>query len=249
MTKQLLKNNIYNTIIVGASDAGLSYLEKNLTANIGFISKSYPENIKTIDGVDYFIDNVEYASFNHGLITLELTNGKLLLCTHLVIATETTPIKNHILTNFYYKYPHKEIAKDDIIVVVGHSNKAGQLATDIAKKCKLVYFIDKNIKTQYEPGIRLKIANKKNLQHLTNTNVSNLIQISTTYKIELDNFDAIICNDIYWLDDKLPDSFPTVNGFLEKDQDNYILVNKDNQTTIIPTVYAVGNCCKKIEEE
>jgi len=248
MTKQLIKNHIYDIIIVGASKAGMKYLEENNTKDIGIISKNWPEDLKEFNGVDYFPGIVEYASFYRGLITLELNQGRLLLCTHLVIATETQPMKNHILTGFYYKYLHDEVKKSDVIIVAGHSDKAAQLAVDIAKKCKRVYFIDPNVKTQYEPGIRLKIANKKNLQYLANSTVKNVKMVDEQYKVTLDNFDEIVCDDIYWLDDNMPDCFPTVKGFLEKDEQGYILVNKENQTTIIPTVYAIGGCCKVKED-
>ena len=262
MSKQLLKNHIYDTIIVGASEAGLKYLEENNSKDIGFISKEYPVDYKELDNVDYYLDTVEYASFYRGLITLEVSNNKVLLCTHLIIATETKPAESNLVAGFYYKYPHQDIKKNDNIVVIGCSNKAAQLAVDIAKKCKRVYFIDPEVKTQYEPGIRLKIANKKNLQHLTNSIVvaNDLYSMETVdvrdgeiiskkqWKITLDNFDEIVCDDIYWLDDKTPDCFPMVKGFLEKDEQGYILVNKENQTTIIPTVYAIGGCCRVKED-
>lgn len=252
--KDLLVQKIYDLLIVGAGTAGLQYLKQNYKkfANVGVVCRDDKNKIINLankyNTVDFIKQTVLYASYYHGLITLEVEDNHVILCKQLVIATETKPDDKHVAYKYYHKFAHSDIKEDSVIVIIGDSSKssdAAKFAIECAKKAKQVYFIDSSFKLKCGAADRCKISNIKNLQRLAGTTVAAVQELKSIKKVCLDNFDVLACTDIYMFDFKIPETFTTVVGLYKKDMYGHILVNKDNQTTIVPTIYAIGGCSKE----
>ena len=247
--KKIICDKIYDILVVGASKAGINYLSTlpYLKENIAIVSKTYPDIINLFDEIDKFKKTVKYASYYHGLITVELENNELLLTKNLVIATETKVDPNSCLAKYYYKNVNLAGSFDEaIIIVAGNSNEAAEFAIKMSKLAKKVYLLIDELKVNCKPANRLKLTNIKKIQVLPQTKIKAVKENQAIF-VDTDSFDRIACSKLFAFGPKVPDIFDTAN-LIELDDKGYILVNENNETTLVPAIKAIGGCCKKVEE-
>lgn len=250
---------LYKKIILGASKEGLDYIA-NLQdkTDTCLVSRHTVDNVNDVDQV---VGEVKFISYKKGMIILELENeipeyeksraalGKnILCCLSLIIATGTkhkTPIKYHYETNIFNDNPEKQV------VIIGNTDEAAQLAIDYAKEVKQVYLLASDFKMKFTNSNRLKVSNKKNIQWLPNSNVVKIKYINEEigFEVQLDNQQLIKCDLVAEVSERIPDVPDHHRDMFEVDEAGYIITDKDNKTTRLPNIIAIGKCSKVYEKD
>jgi thioredoxin reductase (NADPH) len=134
--------------------------------------------------------------------------------------------------------------KDQVVAVVGGGNSAAVVSLEMAEFASKVYFIFRSEKPRAEPLWLDKINKEKKIISIKNTNVIEIKGESKVEKIILDNpFEdrTILQVDGVFIEVGTEPGIEIARKLkLELDQRNYIVVGKD-QMTSLPGIYAAGD--------
>ena len=252
------QNELYDVIILGASNEGIMLAEyiksKEPAKKVALVSKHF-NFVKTNNALldtDLIIGESVYSSFNHGVIILTLKDRRIVVGKNLVLATGGSPIKYTIdkfKNNKNICYNPREITvnpKNKPAVIYGNGNDAANFALTMSKKFKYIYLCSKVFKLTCDPKLLKKVNEVPNIVHLPNCSIVNykLDKEGQLCEVSLDTYDTIKCAALVLALGRLPH----VNGIdlrmVELDIDKYVKINTQHQTTVVPNIYAIGECTR-----
>ena len=246
-------NNLYDVIIVGASEEGLALCDqlntKTKNAKIALVSKHF--NFQTpkhnLANVDKFEKEVVFSYYKHRLLGVYFADKNAIFGKTIVLAVGSKPIKSS-LKNTNIKYSLKEVknAKHSPAVVFGDNDTAATYAITLSKKFKYVYLCTKSLELPYSSKLVKKIENIANILHLPNCNIvgckndkeGNLVEA------QLDTYSSIRCAELIMSLGRSPEAPGIDKRMLKVDSEGYIITKEYNETTEIPNIFAIGACTK-----
>ena len=91
-----------------------------------------------------------------------------------------------------------------------------------------------------------KLNNTANIVHLPNCHIVSCKndKEGKLVEITLDTYETIRCSALVVALGRLPDVSGIGVRMIELDQDNYIKINSLHQTTVVPAIYAIGECTR-----
>ena len=119
-------------------------------------------------------------------------------------------------------------------------------ALELAKKFKYVYLCSSVFKLDCNSKLLNKLNNTANIVHLPNCHIVSCKndKEGKLAEITLDTYETIKCSALVVALGRLPDASGVSPRMIELDQDNYIKTNSLHQTTVVPTIYAIGECTR-----
>ena len=251
------QNELYDVIILGASDAGIALCEmlkaKSPETKVALVSKhfNYVRSANKLLDTKLISGESVISSYNHGVIILTLKDRSLVVGKNLVIATGGKPIKatKDAFKNTNICYKPSEITinpKNRPAVVYGDGELAVSHALELAKKFKYVYLCSSVFKLDCNSKLLNKLNNTANVVHLPNCHITSCKndKEGKLAEVTLDTYETIKCSALVLALGRLPDVSGVGARMIELDQDSYVKINSLHQTTIVPTIYAVGECTK-----
>ena len=245
-----------DVIIIGDSRDGHEILKKIATAspaiNIAFVSREF-KNATTHDflNVEYIKDEVLFTDYKNRLFGCYLKSGSRLYSTHLIVASGLAyePLKagSKIITNAYNNVDNiPKTAKYSQAIVIGQNDSDVKFALAVAKKYKYVYFCMDFIGPQISDKNIQKLINVENIVVLPNTTITkfNIIEDDLS-NIELSNYSNLTCSAVFVKTPATPETAFISDKLIEKDENGYLRVSKQAESTIVPKCYAVGTCATK----
>ena len=253
----MLQNELYDIIILGASESGIALCEmiktKSPETKVALVSKHFnhiKQNNKLLDTKLIMGESV-LSSYNHGVIILSLKDRSLVVGKNLVIATGGKPIKTtkDTFKNINICYKPSEITinpKNKPVVIYGDGELAVSYALELAKKFKYVYLCSSVFKLNCNSKLINKLNNTINIVHLPNCHIASCKndKEGKLAEIALDTYETIRCSALVIAIGRLPDVSGVDTRMVELDQDSYVKINATHQTTIVPNIYAIGECTK-----
>jgi thioredoxin reductase len=243
-------SQLYDVIVIGASEEGISFCEQLLAKTVGLkvalVSRNFNRPVE-IAGLTKITGEVIFSSYNRGMIGLTLHDRTQVFGINVVIAVGTKPIKSSLKNStIQYNLTDLKTSKSSPAVVVGNDNLAVNYALTMAKKFKYVYLCSNTIELDCNNKYLKKLENVANIVHLPNCNVigckndkdGNLVEI------QLDTYSAIRCSALVMSLGRIPDSSGLSKRMIEVDADGYIITKEFNTTTIVPKIYAIGTCTR-----
>ena len=253
----MLQNELYDVIILGASEAGIALCEqiklKSPESKIALVSKhfNFIKHPDKLADTKLILGESVLSSYNHGLIILSLKNRQLVVGKNLVIATGGKAIKvpkEQFKNNKIYYKPSDipNAAKTKPAVVYGNGTDAVNYAITMSKKFKYVYLCSDVFKLDCDNKLIKKLNNIANIVHLPNCHITackndrdgNICEVS------LDTYDTIKCTVLVLALGRLPDVSGIDLKMIELDNAGFIKINAGYQTTRVPNIYAIGECTK-----
>lgn len=251
------QNELFDIIVLGASESGISLCEqikaKAPEKKIALISKHFKFvktsnkllDTKLIEGESVL------SSYNHGLVILTLKDRRLVVGKNLVIATGGKPIKagKDTFKNINICYKPADITinpKNKPAVVYGNNEDAVLYSLTLAKKFKYVYLCSSVFNLECSAKTLKKLNEVANIVHLPNCHVASCKndKEGKLCEITLDTYETIKCSALVFALGRLPDISGISLKMIELEQDKYIKINNMHQTTLVPNIYAIGECTK-----
>jgi thioredoxin reductase len=248
-----------DVMIIGDSKVGHEILDKIASSKpsikVAFISKAF-KSTTTHDylNVEYFRDEVVFTDYKNRLFGCYLKKGTRIYGTHLIIASgvDYEPL---ILANGKPASAGVYSSIDDVpknsksqpAVVVCSTNADVKFAIDVAKKYKQVYLCvkDSTIEGLTEANAK-KLDTAENIVVLQNTSVLKTIsKDGVLLKVELDNYSTLNCSAIYTKTDAIPVTSFVSDKLIQKTENGYLAANENAESTIVPKLFAAGNCAQK----
>jgi thioredoxin reductase len=243
-------NQIYDVIIVGASEEGISFckqlIAKTTGIKVALVSKNFNREIE-IEGLTKIENEVIFSSYIHGLIGLTLADRTQIFGLNAVIAVGTKPIKSSLKnSNIRYNLVGLKASKSTPAVVVGHDNLAVNYALTMAKKFKYVYLCSDTLELTCDNKYIKKLENTANIVHLPNCNIVSCKndKDGNLTEVQLDTYSSIRCSTLVMSLGRTPDNSGFSKRMLSTDSEGYIITRGFNTTTVIPSIYAIGTCTK-----
>ena len=243
-------NQLYDVIIVGASEEGINFCDLLLKNTVGLkvalVSRNFNRPVE-LEGLTKINGEVIFSSYNRGMIGLTLADRTQVFCINVVLAVGTKPIKSNLKNpNIRYNLTDIKAAKTAPAVVVGNNTLAVTYALSLAKKFKYVYLCSNTVELECENKYIKKLENVANIVHLPNCNVigckndkdGNLVEVL------LDTYSSIRCSTLVMSLGRTPDSPGISKRMVEVDSNGYIVTKEFNATTLVPKIYAVGTCTR-----
>ena len=243
-------NQLYDVIIIGASDEGISFC-KHLLANttgvkVALVSRNFNRPVE-IEGLIKINKEVIFSSYNQGLIGLTLADRTQIFGINVVIAVGTKPIKSNLKNNnIRYNITDLKAAKNSPAVVVGNDNLAVDFAITMSKKFKYVYLCSNTIELECDNKHLKKLENIANIVHLPNCNVISCKndKNGNLTEVQLDSYSSIRCSTLVMSLGRTPDNSGLSKRMIEVDSNGYIITKEFNVTTVVPKIYAIGTCTR-----
>lgn len=253
----MLQNELYDIIVLGASESGIALCEmikaKSPEMKVALVSKhfNYVKSTNKLLDTKLIIGESVLSSYNHGAIILSLKDRSLVVGKNLVIATGGKPIKaaKDTLKNIDICYKPSEITinpKNKPAVVYGDGELAVSYALELAKKFKYIYLCSSVFKLDCNSKLLNKLNNAANIVHLPNCHIVSCKndKDGKLAEITLDTYETIRCSALVIALGRLPDASGVGTRMIELDKDNYIKTNSLHQTTLVPNIYAIGECTR-----
>ena len=236
--KKDLQRILYDVIIIGASKEGLSlcsYLNsKNNNFKVAIIDTCTVNKTSKYNNIkaDWFMNYSIYCNYYQGIYTITLNNKKLILGKAVVIANGTSPIQNEKLTNagiIYNLQDLKKTSKKKQLVIVGTKLDSVNIETDVLKD---------------NPELQQKVITTANIAYLPfckivsyKVNKNKVLQ-----SVTLDTYTTIHCSDLIGAYGRkgAPSGIPS--ALLPTDKDGFAIVDSNNRTTKLSTLFAIGSC-------
>ena len=241
---------IYDVIVVGASEEGISFCKQLLAKSIGLkvvlVSRNFNRPVE-IDGLTQIKQEVIFSSYIHGLIGLTLADRSQIFGLNTVIAVGTKPIKSSLKNcNIKYNLSDLKASKTAPAAVFGNDTLAVNYALTMSKKFKYVYLCSSTIELNCETKYLKKLENTANIVHLPNCNIISCKnnKEGELVEVQLDTYSSIKCAALIMSLGRTPDNSGLSKRMIEVDSNGYILTKEFNETTIIPKIYAIGGCVK-----
>lgn len=250
-------NRQVDIIIIGDSKHGNETVKAlasvKPTLKIAFISSTF--NSKTTHdfiNVEYVKEEVVFTDYKNRLFGCYLKNGDRFYCTHLIIASgvkyKPFMIGTKKVPNVYNNLDDlPKHSKDLPAVVIGKDNSDIKFALAVAKKFKYVYLCTKQITISGITTTNYKKLNEtENLVLLQNTGIERAILSNGALKsVELDNYSVLMCSAIFVKTEATPETSFVSNKLISKNENGLLETNANAESTLVPKLFAVGNCCKK----
>lgn len=243
-------NQLYDVIIIGASDEGINFceqlLEKTVGLRVALVSKTFNKPIE-IEGLTKITGEVVFSSYNRGLIGLTLSDRTQIFGINVVVAVGTKPIKSTLKNNnIRYNLAGIKAAKSSVAVVVGNDNLAVTYALAISKKFKYIYLCSSTVDLDCEAKYRKKLENTANIVHLPNCSIISCKndKDGKLSEVQLDTYSSIRCSTLIMSLGRTPDNSGLSNRMISVDSEGYIITKEFNTTTVVPKIYAIGTCTR-----
>lgn len=246
-------NQLYDVIVVGASEEGLALCEqlnaKTKNAKIALVSKHF--NLQTpkhnLQNVDKFEQEVVFSYYKHRLLGVYFTNKDAIFGKSIVIATGSKPIKSTLKNpNIKYNLNNMKYNKAAPAVVFGKDNTAATYAISLAKKFKYIYLCFDSLDLKCDSKYLKKIENIANIVCLPNCNIiaCKNDKDGNLAEIQLDTYSSIRCSALVMSLGRIPEKVCIDKRMLKTDAEGFIIVKENNETTEIPNIFAIGTCTK-----
>ena len=248
-----------DVMIIGDSKVGHEILDKIASAKpsikVAFISKVF-KSTTTHDylNVEYFRDEVVFTDYKNRLFGCYLKNGTRIYGTHLILAAGLgySPLmlsnnKPAIASVYNNVDDVPKTSKNQPAVVICNTNSDVKFALDVAKKYKQVYLCvkDSAIEGLTEANAK-KLDNTENIIVLPNTSLLKTIsKDGVLLKVELNNYSTLNCSAIYAKTNATPDTGFVSDKLVEKTETGYLIVDDKAESTLVPKLFAAGNCAQK----
>jgi thioredoxin reductase len=243
-------NQLYDVVVIGASDEGISFCEQLLAKTVGvkvaLVSRTFNKQIE-IEGLTKITGEVIFSSYNCGMIGLTLADRSQVFGVTIVVAVGTKPVRSTLKnTNIKYNLTDIKASKSAPAVVVGNDNLAVSHALTMAKKFKYVYLCSGTMELECDSKYLKKLENVANIVHLPNCNVIGCKndQDGNLAEVQLDTYSSVRCVAIVMSLGRVPDNCGLAKRMIEVDTDGYIITKKFNMTTLVSNIYAIGTCTK-----
>jgi thioredoxin reductase len=141
-----------------------------------------------------------------------------------------------------------KLAKDQPAIVVYNNAADAKFALEVADKYKQVYLCsDKiDIKNELTKTIAKKLAETENIAILPNTKIKKAItEKGVLQKVELDNYSVINCSAIFVKTNTAPAIDFIPKKLIPRDDNGYLAVAGNAESSLVPKCFAVGNCIQK----
>ena len=252
-------NRQFDVIIIGDSKAGDATVKSIASANrkikVAFISRDFKSSTtRDFLNVEYIKDEVSHTDYNRGLFGCYLKSGIRHYCTHLIIATGLAyaPFKagNKVIPGVFNTATEiPKAAKQQVAIVVGNRIADTKLALTVAKKYKYVYLCTDAIDVVVNESIDKKLNSTENLLIVKNVSIVKAIfDEDTLTAVTLDNYSKITCNAIFAITEAAPEIEFIPEKFISR-ENGYIKTDTISQSTIVPKLFATGNCtCKSTKK-
>lgn len=251
------QNELYDIVILGASEAGITLCElikvKSPETKIALVSKHF-NNVKPTNKLldtELITGESMLSSYNHGLIILTLKDRRLVVGKNVIIATGGKPIKatKDIFKNINVCYKPADIknsSKHKPAVVYGNGAEAVSYSLALSKKFKYVYLCSMVFKLDCDTKLLKKLNETANIVHLPNCNIMSCKndKDGNLSEVLLSTYDTIKCAALVLALGRLPDVSGINQKMIEIDQDGYVKINSLHQTTLVPNIYAIGECTR-----
>lgn len=193
--------------------------------------------------IEHFIEDVKLVDYKYGLFKV-FTESSIVVGKTVIFATGTKHRELDLKTkNIYYCVTcDGPFFKNKNVIVVGSSNTGATYALDLATYCKTVYLCDISSKMFCEKVLQDRIAKTENIHWLPKTTIKTLKQDkeNNLSSVTLTNNEVFKVNAIFAAIGLIPQT-DVVKNFAEKDSRGFIVSN-DCKTTIVPGVFAAGDC-------
>jgi thioredoxin reductase len=168
---------------------------------------------------------------------------------NLVIATGAAPVRSHVLKNNNICYNPREITvnpKNKPAVVYGENSDAVNYALLLAKKFKYVYLCSETFNLHCEAKLLKKLNDTANIVHLPNCHIVSCknAKDGQLTEITLDTYDTINCSALVLALGRIPDVNGVSTTMIELDDERYVKINTQHQTTKVNNIYAIGECTR-----
>ena len=251
-------NYLVDVIIIGDSTVGHELLDilatSKPTTKFAFISQTFKKTT-THDyvNVKYFKREVVYTSFRHRLFSCFFENKDCVYGTHLIIASgvnyEPFTIDNETITGVFNTTDDiSKAAKDQPAVVVYNKASDAKFALEVASKYKQVYLCSEkaDITGDLTKTVAKKLADTENIAVLPNARLKKAIfENGILQKIELDNYSVINCSAIFVKTNTTPSIDFIPKKLIPRDEQGYLAVTSNAESSLVPKCFAVGNCIQK----
>lgn len=243
-------NQLYDVIILGASDEGISFCEQLLDKTVGLkvamVSKNFNRPVES-PGLTKIPGEVIFSSYVNGMIGLTLADRTQVFGVNVVVAVGTKPIKSNLKNpNIRYNLAGIKASKSTPAVVVGNDNLAVNYALSMSKKFKYVYLCSSTVELTCDSKYLKKLENTANIVHLPNCNITGCKndKDGNLTEVQLDTYSSIKCSALVMSLGRTPDSSGLSKRMIETDENGYIITRGFNTTTIVPKIYAIGTCTR-----
>ena len=243
-------DQLYDVIIVGASEEGITFCEQLLKHTTGLkvalVSRNFNRPVE-IDNLTKINKEVIFSSYNRGLLGITLSDRTQIFGLNVVLAVGTKPIKSNLKNpNIRYNLTGLTASKTAPAVVVGNNNLAVTYALSMAKKFKYVYLCSNTVELDCDAKYIKKLENVANIVHLPNCNIIGCKndKEGNLMEVQLDTYSSIRCSTLVMSLGRIPDSPGISKRMIETDSNGYIITKEFNTTTVVPKIYAIGTCTK-----
>lgn len=241
-------NQLYDVVVIGASEEGISFCTQLLARTVGvkiaLVSRSFNRAVE-LKGLTKINKEVIFSSYSHGLISLVLSDQSQIFSSNVVIAVGTKPLKSN-LKNCSIKYNLNDLkpSKSSPIVMAGNDELAVAYALKLSKKFKYVYLCSSTIELDCSLKQLKKLENAANIVHLPNCNIINCKndKDGNLVEVQLDTYSSIKCTGLVMSLGRIPDVSGLSKRMIVTDSKGYIITKEFNETTIVPGIYAIGTC-------
>lgn len=242
------QNDLYDVIVVGASAEGLAALDgiRTRAANCKtlLISKDASARSGSYEGT------VVYTSYLRGFIGVTTQDKETFWCKSLIIATGSKPKQRKCpikcrgvsfnvsgLTKATKKLP---------AVVCGDGELAARYALEVSKYFKYVYLCTSGMELNCSRKTALKLNETANIAHLPNCSVvsGKANKQDELIEVTLDTYSAVKCSALFIAAERVPEVPGFDKKMLKLNEFGAIMTKPaNNETTVVPNIYAVGECC------
>lgn len=249
-------NKQFDIIIIGDSHEGIKALKKlamyGQQLKIALISRSFKSvTTKCSLNIEYLEDDVLLIDYKAKLFGCYLKSGIRLYSTHVILAcgvkyadylVNGKPVPNVFNT----ANDISKSAKNLPAVVVGHDAAAIKLALSVAKKYRQVYVCMDTISPVCSNALKTKLNAVNNIVLLPNATITKTYTVNGVLdKIDLSNYSQIICKAVFVKTTPTPETDFVPNKLINKDYLGYCLTNTQAESTLVPKLFAIGNCAAK----
>ena len=243
-------SQLYDVIVIGASEEGISFCEQLLAKTTGLkvalVSRNFNRQVD-VAGLTKISGEVIFSTYNRGMIGLTLHDRTQVFGVNVVLAVGTRPIKSNLKnSNIHYNLLNIKASKTTPAVVVGNNNLAVSYALALAKKFKYVYLCSSSVELNCDAKYIKKLENVANIAHLSNCNIIGCKndKDGKLVEVQLDTYSSIRCSTLVMSLGRVPDNPGLAKRMVEVDSNGYVITKEFNVTTVIPNIYAIGTCTK-----
>lgn len=249
-----MPNTLYDTLIIGGTVEALTcYCQLQKAAPQAKIALIAPK-LKTMqtkltpEPFEHFQTKIIYSTFQHGIICFLNEKNERFCCKSAIIATGTSPIKSTLKSDcLYYSVDSMPSKKNGQVIIYGEGGTdAIKAAISLARKYRYVYLCTPTFRLRGTEDLRNRLQRHKNVVHLPNTNIKSCKRDknSEVSEVVLDTYNTIHADAILMLLGREGDPSPLNKRMVEVDTQNKIIVKSCNETTLVPNIFAIGDCAQ-----